>query len=117
MLSHFPDPVENAVDTIEMQEQRLSLIRGTVWYPNSKTCHPENVLYRRGITVRQLTLRRASYLQRSIELHGPARRLHPGHDRRFDSGPFRNVQARWHFPQGNTTWPDLQFAVPESKPL
>jgi hypothetical protein len=35
----------------------------------------------------------------------------------FDSAHYRNVDAKWHFPQENATSHDLQRATRESKPL
>jgi hypothetical protein len=35
----------------------------------------------------------------------------------FDSAPYRNVNAKWHFPQENATSHDLQMATRESKQL
>jgi len=35
----------------------------------------------------------------------------------FDSAPFRNLDAKWHFPQENATLLDLQMSTRESKPL
>src|SRR5208283_325058 len=35
----------------------------------------------------------------------------------FDSAPYRNLDAEWHFPQENATLHDLQMSTSESKPL
>ncbi len=35
----------------------------------------------------------------------------------FDSAPYRNVCAKWHFSQENATAHDLQMTTLESKPL
>jgi len=35
----------------------------------------------------------------------------------FDSALFRNLDAKWHFPQENATLLDLQMSTSESKPL
>jgi hypothetical protein len=35
----------------------------------------------------------------------------------FDSALYRNLDAKWHFPQENATSHDLQMATCESKPL
>jgi len=35
----------------------------------------------------------------------------------FDSALFRNLDAKWHFPQENATLLDLQMSTRESKPL
>jgi len=35
----------------------------------------------------------------------------------FDSALFKNLDAKWHFPQENATLLDLQMSTRESKPL
>jgi len=35
----------------------------------------------------------------------------------FDSSVYRNLEAKWHFPQKNATLHDLQMATCESKTL
>jgi len=35
----------------------------------------------------------------------------------FDSALFKNLDAKWHFPQENATLLDLQMSTRKSKPL
>jgi len=35
----------------------------------------------------------------------------------FDSALFKNLDAKWHFPQENAALLDLQMSTRESKPL